>query len=94
MRTIFVASRQTYGSPRVHAALQADGLRCAQKREARLMRQAGLRASHPRRRVRTTDSTHPLPVAPNLLNRALFATAPDQGWVADITYLPTHAGWV
>lgn len=90
----FRASRQSYGSPRVHADLHKGGVRCARKRVARLMRQAGLRASAPRRRVRTTDSHHHLAVAENLLKREFRATAPDLKWVADITYLPTQHGWV
>jgi len=90
----FRASRQSYGSPRVHADLHEGGVRCARKRVARLMRQAGLRASAPRRRVRTTDSRHQLAVAENVLKREFRATAPDLKWVADITYLPTQHGWV
>jgi putative transposase len=90
----FRARRHRYGSPRVHADVHEGGVRCARKRVARLMRQAGLRASAPRRQVRTADSRHQLAVAANLLKREFRATAPDQKWVADITYLPTKHGWV
>lgn len=94
IQTIFSNSRQTYGSPRVHAELQAQGVRCARKRVARLMRQTQLCARARRRRVRTTDSRHTEPVAPNLLARSFQAEAPNRVWVADITYLPTREGWL
>jgi putative transposase len=87
-------SRRTYGSPRVHAELRARGTRCSRKRVARLMREAGLSGSRPRRVVRTTDSRHRLPVAANLLGRDFSAEAPDRRWAADITYVPTAEGWL
>jgi transposase InsO family protein len=89
---IFRASRQTYGSPRVRAELRAQGVRCASKRVARLMRQAGLHARSTRRRVRTTTADPELTVAPNLLNRDFTASAPNQKWLADMTYLPSPGG--
>ena len=91
---IFRASRQTYGSPRVRAELHAQGVRCASKQVARLMRQAGLHARSTRRRVRTTTADPALAVAPNLINRDFTASAPNQKWLADITYLPTQEGWM
>jgi putative transposase len=91
---IFGASRQTYGSPRVHAELRAQGVRCGRKRVARLMRHAQLRARRRRRTVRTTDSCHDQPIAPNLLARSFVAEAPNRVWLADITYLPTREGWL
>jgi putative transposase len=94
IRTIFTDSRQTYGSPRVHAELKAQGIRTARKRVARLMRQAQLCARSRRRRIRTTDSRHTEPITPNLLARAFGAEAPDRVWVCDITYLPTREGWL
>ena len=97
VRTIqaaFVASRQRYGSPRVHAELQAQGVRCARKRVARLMRQAALVARQRRRRVSITDSHHDQAVAPNLLARTFQREAPDRVWVADISSIPTREGWV
>jgi putative transposase len=63
---IFQQGRGVYGSPRVHAALQHRGICCSRKRVARLMRQAGLVVRPARRKVRTTDSHHADPVAPNL----------------------------
>jgi putative transposase len=90
---IFTDSRQTYGSPRVHAELR-KARPCARKRVARLMRQAKLIARPRRRSVRTTDSRHTEPVAPNLLARAFDAPAPNRIWVADITYVATQQGWL
>jgi putative transposase len=90
---IFRASRQRYGSPRVRAELRAQGIHCAAKRVARLMRQSGLCARRARRRVRPTLADPTLAVAPHLLNRDFTANAPNQKWLADITYLPTHEGW-
>src|SRR5215218_1974255 len=94
IQTIFAESRRSYGSPRVQAALKAQGIRTARKRVARLMRHAQLQARVRRRSVRTTDSRHTDPIAPNLLARTFEADAPNQVWVADITYLPTRQGWL
>lgn len=94
IREAHARSRRTYGSPRVHAELRAQGTRCSRKRVARLMRSAGLSARRPRRAVRTTDSRHSPPVAPNLLGRDFSAEAPDRRWAADITYVPTAEGWL
>lgn len=94
IRDAHTGSRRTYGSPRIHAELRAEGTRCSRKRVARLMREAGLSARRPRRAVRTTDSRHDRPVAPNLLGRDFSAPAPDLRWAADITYIPTAEGWL
>jgi len=67
IKAIFAESRGTYGSPRVTAALRQCGVVCNRKRVACLMRQHGVVAKHRRRRVRTTNSRHNLPVAPNRL---------------------------
>jgi putative transposase len=87
-------SRQAYGSPRICAELQAEGMVCNHKRVARLMRLAGIAGRRKRQKVHTTDSKHPYPVAPNVLNRDFTAEAPDKKWVADITYIPTREGWL
>jgi putative transposase len=92
--TIFTRSRRTYGSPRVHAELQGHGVRCSRKRVARLMRQRHLVARQRRSQVHTTDSRHDQPIAPNTLDHAFTATAPNQKWVADITYIATREGWL
>ncbi len=94
IRRVHADSRAVYGSPRVHAALRAEGRRVGVHRVARLMRHHGIQGRHKRRRPRTTDSNHSLPVAPNLLDRRFAAPAPNRVWLADITYIPTAEGWL
>jgi putative transposase len=86
--------RKAYGSPRVHEELKAQGIQISRKRIIRLMQEQGLKGKTRRRWVRTTDSNHALPVAPNLLARDFQASAPNQRWVVDITYLRTSEGWL
>ena len=84
-----------YGSPRIHVELKAQGRGASRGRIERLMRHHGIRAIMARpRRVRTTDSRHDLPIAPNLLDRNFTATAPNRIWLADITYIETDQGWL
>jgi transposase InsO family protein len=84
-----------YGSPRIHIVLQKQGRGASRGRIERLMRRHGVRAiMAPPRRVRTTDSRHDLPIAPNLLNRNFTAAAPNRVWLADITYVSTGEGWL
>jgi transposase InsO family protein len=84
-----------YGSPRIHAELQAQGRGVSRGRIERLMRHHGIRAIMARpRRVRTTDSRHDNPIAPNLLERNFVAAAPNRVWLADITYVETDQGWL
>ena len=87
-------SRGTYGAPRIHEDLKAEGVRIGRKRIARLMRAADLEGVSRRRRVRTTvrgDQTRP---APDLVQRHFTAEGPDRLWVADITYVPTWSGFL
>ena len=97
IHVIHTASRRTYGSPRVHAELAAQGQAHGVNRIARLMRQHDWRAKTRRRRCVTTDSRHAHPIAPNVVDRQ-FAIAPttavDTTWVGDITYLPTREGFL
>jgi transposase InsO family protein len=90
----FQMGRGVYGSPRVRAELQGQGIRCGKHRVARLMRQTGLRAVLKERRVCTTDSSHTNPVAPNLLQRDFTAPAPNRKWLTDITAVWTAEGWL
>ncbi len=84
-----------YGSPRMHAALRAEGHQVSRGRVERLMRRHGLRALARRRfRPATTDSRHQLPIAPNLLQQKFTASVPNRVWLADITYIPTGEGWL
>ena len=95
IRRIHAESSGTYGSPRVHAILRGHGRRVGRSRIERLMRRAGIRglAALPRR-ARTTDSRHGYPIAPNRLARNFQAQAPNQIWLADLTYIPTGEGWL
>jgi transposase InsO family protein len=92
---IHLASRQTYGSPRIQQALAKAGRSPSRNRIARLMRQQGLcgRAKG-RFRVQTTDSNHDQPIAPNRLAQLPAPSAPNQIWVGDITYIHTDEGWL
>ena len=83
------ASRGTYGAPRIRAELAARGIRTSRKRVGRLMRALGLRGVSRRRRVRSTIRDAQARPAPDLVDRNFEATALDQLWVADITYVPT-----
>ena len=94
VKTAFQDNRCVYGSPRVHAELYAQGLHCARKRVARLMREQGLFAKRPRHRTVTTTSEPGAQVAPNLLQRDFSADRPNTKWVADTTYIWTAEGWL
>jgi transposase InsO family protein len=91
---VFEEHKGKYGSPRVHRELRRRGTRVCRHRIARLMRERKLRARPRRRFVRTTDSAHSLPTAPNLLARNFQVAARDRVWAADVTYLPTREGWL
>jgi transposase InsO family protein len=86
--------KQRYGSPRMAAELNARGHDCSENTVARLMRRHGVRAKARRRFARTTDSSHRLPVAANLLARDFAPPGPNRSWSADITYVPTREGWL
>ena len=95
VRTVHASSRQTYGAPRVHADLRAQGERHGRKRIARLMRDAGLvGACHRRGGPTTTQRDKEVRPAPDLVDRNFTASGPNQLWIADITYLPTAVGFL
>jgi transposase InsO family protein len=97
IRELFHQSKGRYGSPRIHRDLQALGIRCSQKRVARLMREQNLVVRKSRKFVATTDSGHALPVAQNLLNRRYqvkVVSGLNRAWAGDITYIPTAQGWL
>ena len=94
IRQIHDNSRGTYGSPRVHAALQAEGIRVGKKRVARLMKEADLRGAGRRKRPSTTIQEEGARPAPDLVERDFSAEKPDQLWVADIIYVPTDRGYL
>ena len=95
VRTIHASSRETYGAPRVHAELRADGDKHGRKRVARLMRAGGLMGASRRRvGVTTTRRDKEARPAPDLVDRNFTAAAPNQLWIADITFVPTAAGFL
>lgn len=94
IRIIHAESRRTYGRIRVTEELRAQGFILNEKRIGRLMKVEGLRAKAARKFKATTDSGHTKPVAENVLNREFTATAPNQKWVGDITYIWTAEGWL
>lgn len=90
-------SRRNYGSPRIFRDLKDLGFKVGEKRVARLMREAGIRAKTVRRFRVTTNSDHAHPIAPNSLDRRFspaLTVRPNRVWVADITYIPTREGWL
>lgn len=95
IRAIHQASRGTYGAPRVHAELKlGQGVRCARKRVARLMRRDGLIGVH-RRRLHSTPRRPPEPSPyPDLVQRQFTARRPNHLWVSDLTQHPTTEGWL
>jgi transposase InsO family protein len=95
LREIHGQSRGTYGRPRLTRALRERGQQHTAKRVARLMHDLGLRGvQRGRFRPQTTDSRHDNRIAPNRLREQAPPSAPDQIWVADITYIPTGEGWL
>lgn len=94
IRERFHLSQETYGSPRMHADLIEDGIIAGRHRIARLMRDNNLKARQRSRFKKTTDSDHDGPIAPNHLDQDFVATAPDQKWAADISYIWTCEGWL
>ena len=87
-------SHRVYGYRKVHADLQDQNLACCPETTRKIMKKLGLSARIRKAFVVTTDSNHPYAVAGNLLDRDFTATAPNQKWLADITYIPTQEGWL
>ncbi len=94
IKEIHTESKQTYGAPRVHAELRAQGVHVGRKRVARLMREAGIYGVSRRRRPKTTTRSKRGEQRPDLVDRDFTADAPNQLWVADITYVPTASGFL
>ena len=93
IRRSHARSRGTYGVPRVHADLAEAGFRVSRKRVARLMARDHLAGVHRRRFVRTTIRDENAAPFPDLVNRDFHPAGPDRLWVADITAIPTGAGF-
>jgi len=94
IRAVHAEVKQRYGSPRIHAELEARGVDCCVNTIAKVMHDNDIRAKTARKFRNTTDSNHSLPVAENLLDRQFEAQAPNERWVADISYIPTREGWL
>ena len=94
VRELHIASRRTYGSPRIYRDLRADGVAVGRKRVERLMRQAGISGTVRRRRGCTTIRVPGVRVADDLVKRNFQPSAPNRLWVADITYLRSWEGWL
>lgn len=94
IRAIHQESREAYGSPRVFSALKKKGISCGKHRVAGLMRKHNIRSVHKRKYKMTTDSNHRYPVSENILDRQFEVSKPNTCWVSDITYIPTHEGWL
>ena len=94
IRTVHAGSRGTYGAPRVHAELKAEGVPIGRKRVARLMRAAALVGASRRRRVTTTRRDPVHHPASDLVRRNFSAAGPNELWVADITFIPTATGFL
>jgi putative transposase len=95
IQQIWAAKRQTYGSPRIYAELREAGMKLSRKRVARLMQELGLKIKKPKPfKPKTTVSDPKHSFAPNHLARDFQATAPNQKWLVDITYVATQEGWL
>ena len=86
-----IRTRETYGTRRLQTELAENGIIVGRDRLARLRKELRLRCKQKRKFRATTNPNHNLPVAPNLLNQTFAPTAPNQVWVADLTYVATHA---
>lgn len=87
-------TRESYSTERLHDDLTGRGVRISKYRTRKLRTQLGIRCKQVKKFKVTTDSKHNHPVAENLLNQEFKATAPNQVWVTDITYIPTDEGWL
>ena len=94
IRTAHAASKGTYGAPRIQADLAAEGIRADLKRIARLMRAADLSGVSRRKGARTTVRDDEATQTPDLVDRNFLAEKPNQLWMADVTYIPTWAGFL
>lgn len=92
IHTAYQMSRGVYGYRRVHAEMRVQNISCSLNRVSRLMKQEGLKSKTRRKFRITTDSTHTLPVYPNLLERNFIAKKPNMSWTSDITFVATQEG--
>jgi len=94
IKAIHKASRNTYGSPRIHAELREEGETCSRNRVSKIMKKSGI-AAKMKKRFKVTTKANPKAIpAPNLLQQDFTAEKPNQRWVADFTYVATQEGWL
>nr|WP_165244540.1 IS3 family transposase [Paludisphaera soli] len=94
IRVVHAEVKARYGGPRIRAELAARGEACCVDTAAKLMREHGVAAKTKRKFRCTTDSNHDRPVAENVVGRQFEPAEANQVWTADITYIPTRAGWL
>jgi transposase InsO family protein len=94
IKMIFTQHKERYGSRRIRALLLKKGFLVSRRRVCKLMKIHHLKCKTKRKFKVTTDSTHDLPIAPNLLNRNFAMTKPNEVYVGDITYIWTQEGWL
>ena len=95
IKNIYSGSRETYGSPRIHAALKKQGERCSRKRICKIMSLHNIKAKMCKKWKPMGKSTKDLSrIAPNLLEQKFTAPAENLAWVTDITYIKTKEGWL
>jgi putative transposase len=94
IKSIFIESRQSYGTRRIRHILQSQGWKISRRRIGRLMRHLDLSCKTKRKFKATTDSKHSLPIAGNVLDRSFNVSLPDRFYVGDITYIRTQSGWL
>ncbi|QBB79998.1 IS3 family transposase [Shigella flexneri] len=94
IKVAHIRTRETYGTRRLQTELAENGIIVSRDRLARLRKELRLRCKQKRKFRATTNPNHNLPVAPNLLNQTFAPTAPNQVWVADLTYVATQEGWL
>jgi transposase InsO family protein len=94
IKSVFAQHHKRYGAPRITRALKQENEKCSETRVARRMKVMGIKAVARDKFKVTTDSDHALPIYNNILNRDFNATAPNQKWCCDISYIPTSEGWL
>jgi transposase InsO family protein len=94
IRVLHAQSYGAYGSPRIHETFKQRGRGIGRERIRRLMQESRIIGRHRKKRCRTTDSNHALPVAPNLLQQNFVCESANRIWLADISYIRTEQGFL
>ena len=94
IKITFQVHKERYGSPRITRELKEAGVSCSENRVAKLMRKAQLRAKMKKAFIRTTDSSHGLPLVTDLVQQEFTASRPNELWLSDITFIRTRSGWL